>query len=156
MIGENRSSVELPIRIGVFENQHPIPLLEVETLRPFGVGVILGDPEPAARVPRHGDRVLNVRLGSEDGDVKPVRKAKSRRRLAGPEWPAGRLLGISRNGKVIRGGQSVRQNHHQGDKSEARRHSLAHSLTRMPSLTRVSHRSGAQRLLRKSSIACWI
>ena len=43
------------------------------TLR-FGVGVTLRDPQPSARIGRHGDGLLHVRLGGEHRDVKAGRR----------------------------------------------------------------------------------
>ena len=75
-VGEDGSPVELAVAIGVFKDQDAVALGEVEPLGPLGVRVVLGDPEPAARVPGHRDRVSNVGLGGEDRDVEAVRDAK--------------------------------------------------------------------------------
>ncbi len=61
---EDRSPVETPVAIGVLEDQDAV--LAFALGRPFGIAVSLRDPEPAAIVDRHGDRLVNVRLAREE------------------------------------------------------------------------------------------
>ena len=71
LVGEHRATVETAVGVGVLEDQDAIAMAEVEPIRRVGIGVVLGDPEPAPTVPGHGDRVLHVRLGREDRDPEP-------------------------------------------------------------------------------------
>ncbi len=69
--------VEPAVAVGVFEDQDAVAEPEVELLGLLGVGVVLGDPEPPAAVPGHGDRVLDVGLGGEDRDVESLGDPKA-------------------------------------------------------------------------------
>ena len=76
VVGEDGALVEPAVAVGVLEDQDAVAEAEVELRGQLGVGVVLRDPEPPARVPGHGDRVLHVRLGGEDLDVEPRRHAE--------------------------------------------------------------------------------
>ena len=66
LVGENLARVESAVAILVFKDEDAIAQVEVELLCPLGVGVVLGDPQPPARIPRHGDGILHVGFGGED------------------------------------------------------------------------------------------
>ncbi len=66
VLGEDSAPVEPPIAVGVLEDQDAVAKAEVELLSLVGIGEVLGDPEPPARVPGHRDRVAHVRLGREE------------------------------------------------------------------------------------------
>ena len=102
-----RSSVEPAVAVGIFEDQHAVAQREVEVLRSVGVRVVLGDPEPPARVPGHGDGVLDVGLGGEDRDAEPRRHTKPCRSIASGHGRRGSRLGISRSGRIIRDSQAA-------------------------------------------------
>jgi len=60
----------------VFEDKDTISQVLIETLGFFGVGVILGNPKAAARVPGHRDGVLHIGFGSENRGLKTGWKRK--------------------------------------------------------------------------------
>ena len=62
-LGEHRALVELAVAVGVFEDQDAVAALALR--RADRILVRLGDPQPAAVVDRHRDRLLHVRLGGE-------------------------------------------------------------------------------------------
>ena len=66
LVREHGSLIELPVVVGVLEDDDPVAEVEVEALLAVGVGVVLGDPETAALVPTHRDRLTDVRLGGEE------------------------------------------------------------------------------------------
>ena len=101
LVPEDGALVEPAVVVGVFENDDAIAQAKIEVHLAFGVGVILGHPQPAARVGRHGDRILHVRLGGEDGRVKSGRQPEVSRHLdrRGKDVGAKRL-GVEGIGKV--------------------------------------------------------
>ena len=66
-VGKNFARVESAGAILVFKDENAIAQVQVELLRALGVGVVLGDPQTSARVPRHRDGVLHVGFRCEDG-----------------------------------------------------------------------------------------
>ena len=57
---------------------------------PVGIGMRLGDPEPAAVVEGHGDRLDHIRFAGEEGGVKAGRQRHLGRRLASGRWRVGK------------------------------------------------------------------
>ena len=68
-LGENFSQIEMAIIVLVFKDQDAVAEMEVKFFAALGVGVILCNPQPPARVPSHADGVLHVRLGGKDGGL---------------------------------------------------------------------------------------
>ena len=62
-VPENLSLVEYTVVVGVLQNDDAILELELEVRWPFSIGVALGHPQPAARVPCHVDGLLHHWLG---------------------------------------------------------------------------------------------
>ena len=58
--------------LAVLEDEDAVVALAVG--HPVGIGVRLDDPEPAAVVERHGDRLDHVRFAGEQGGVEAVRQ----------------------------------------------------------------------------------
>src|SRR5262249_13861461 len=75
LIPEDGTFIETPVVIGVLEDQHTVAVFNVPVaaMTAAGVGVALGDPEPAAIIDRHADWLLHVGLTGEQGDVKARR-----------------------------------------------------------------------------------
>ena len=102
VVGEHLARVEAAVAVLVFEDEDAVAQAEVELLAALGVGVVLGDPQPPARVPRHRDRVLHVRLGGEDGGFEAGRQPHLRRRLGSGHRPRLIRLRVVGNGKLGR------------------------------------------------------
>jgi hypothetical protein len=73
----------MTVTVFVFEDEDAVAQVEVEPLAALGVRVILGDPQAPARVPRHPDGVLHVRLSGEDGGFEAGREPHLRSRFGG-------------------------------------------------------------------------
>ncbi len=65
------------VAVGVVEDHDAVAPLRL----PVRVRLALGDPEPAAVVDRHPDRLANGRLGGEDGDGEAFGQAERRGRF---------------------------------------------------------------------------
>ena len=65
------------------------------------IRVVLGDPQPPACVPGHGDRVLNVGLGGENRDVKAVGNLEARGGLNRRHGSHGRFLGVAWRWEIV-------------------------------------------------------
>ena len=63
-LGEDLERVGPAVAVGVFADRDPVAPLAVA---PLDVGIVdaLGDPEPAAMVPGHADRLVDLGLGGE-------------------------------------------------------------------------------------------
>ena len=79
------------VAVGVFEDQNAVAALALRRTPRVFVG--LGDPQPAAVVDRHGDRLMHVRLAGEKRDLENPRAPSSPRRLS---RATGRRTGIDR------------------------------------------------------------
>ena len=66
VLDEDRAPVERAVAVGVLEDQDAIAALAFG--RAHGIGVRLGDPQPAAVVERERDRLDDVRLGRGERD----------------------------------------------------------------------------------------
>ena len=66
LVREDGTLIELPVVVGVLEDDDPVAEVEVETLLAVGVGIVLGDPQTAALVPAHRDRLTDIGLGGEE------------------------------------------------------------------------------------------
>jgi hypothetical protein len=117
LVGEDRPTIGLPVLVRVLEDEHPIAEAEVEPIGLIGVRIVLGDPEPAAAVPGHGDRVLDVGLGGEDADAEPLRRPEAGGGLRRRQRPRGRRLGISRSREIVGRGPG----RHEGTKQRRER-----------------------------------
>jgi len=72
-VGEDFARVEPPITVLVFRKMRMrFAQVGFELLPAFSVSVILGDPQSAARVPRHRNGVLHIRLAAKTLALKPV------------------------------------------------------------------------------------
>ena len=68
-VPEDLALVEMAVAVGVLEDQDPVLALGLGP--PVGVGVVLGDPEPASGVDRERDRLADVGLAREERDLEP-------------------------------------------------------------------------------------
>jgi len=66
-VPKNLPLVEVPIAVGVFEDQHTVFGL----LLPVRVRIALHDPQAAAIVERKGDRLHHVRLAGKQRGLEP-------------------------------------------------------------------------------------
>ena len=60
---KDRAFVELIIAIGILKNENPVASIFV--FYTSGIGIRLGDPESAAIIKGHSDRLLNIRFAGE-------------------------------------------------------------------------------------------
>ena len=106
IVAEHRPPVGPAVAVAVREYDHAVaePLLELD--RPPVVGEVLRDPQPAAGVPGHGDRIGDLGLGCEEADLEAVDGGEAgcgggrRHGLCG-----GVLLAVERLGKLPRRGR---------------------------------------------------
>ena len=66
-LGEDFAVIKLSVTVGVAEDQHAVPQRKIEPAAGFGVGVILGYPEPTPRIPGHRDWIAHLWLGGHHG-----------------------------------------------------------------------------------------
>ena len=81
LVPEHLVPVGAAVVVGVFEDDDPVALRQVEVQGPLGIGVILGHPEPAPRIGRERDRLPHVGLRREQRHLEPLRRREARRRL---------------------------------------------------------------------------
>ena len=99
--GEYRSLVRFAVAVGIFQHDDPILLRRVEVHFAFGIGVALGDPQPSALVGRNRDRLLHVRLVSEQLDAKPFRHLHLGQRFLRSQQRRRDLLRVLRSGNLV-------------------------------------------------------
>ena len=126
VLGEDGAFVEPAVAVGVVEDQHAVAEPEVELRGQLGISEVLRDPQPPARIPGHGDGVLDIRLGREDPDVEPRRDAEAGRGLVGRQSPGRRGLGIGRAGDGHAGGMD--QECCRGEGNQAEDYSMSHGV----------------------------
>jgi hypothetical protein len=76
--------VEAALAGGILEDENAIVALGrliAVGLLPVGRAVTLGNPQPAALVPAHADRLMHIRLPGEQGDVEAIGDRKALGRL---------------------------------------------------------------------------
>ena len=66
LVREHGTLVELPVVVGVLEDDDPVAEVEVKALLAVGVRIVLGDPQTAALVPAHRDGLTDVRFSGEE------------------------------------------------------------------------------------------
>ncbi len=76
VVGKDRPFVEPAIVIRVFQNQHAITQAQVKFEIAIGVSVVLGNPQPAARIPGHGNRILDIRFCGKHIHLEAVGNSK--------------------------------------------------------------------------------
>ena len=69
VIGEDLAGVGLAVVVGIVEDDEAVAEGEVESFSFFGVGEVFGNPHAAFVIPGHGDGVLDLGLGGEDGGL---------------------------------------------------------------------------------------
>ena len=74
LIPKHRAPVKMPRMLRIFENNNAIMELQVKIQLLFRIGKILGNPQPTARVGRHGDGLLNVGLRRKHGGLESRRE----------------------------------------------------------------------------------
>ena len=72
LVREDGAFVELPVVVGVLEDQDAVAQVEVEALLAVGIGIVLGDPQAAAFVPAHRDGLTNIRFGGKERGVESL------------------------------------------------------------------------------------
>ena len=95
------SFIENTIMIGILKNDDAILELKFEIRFALGVRVTLGDPQPAACVPRHVDRLLYHRLGGGELHAEAFRHRHCLQCLGRRQEWRGDLLGVKRLGGFI-------------------------------------------------------
>ena len=76
LVREDGPLIELPVVVGVLEDDDPVAEVEVEALLAVGVGIVLGDPQAAALVPAHRDRLTDIRFGGEERGLEAFREVQ--------------------------------------------------------------------------------
>ncbi len=72
LVPEDGTLVKGAVAVGILENEDAVLSLAVG--RPLGIGEALGHPEPAAVVEGQGNRLADLRLAGEEGDVEAWRR----------------------------------------------------------------------------------
>ena len=102
VVEKHLSLVGRAVAVAVGEDEHAVAEPGVHLDWPFGVGVVLSDPEPAAGIPGHGDRVLHVGFGGEHADTKPRRHVHRCGGLRGWQRHGGRVFfAVERRRKAL-------------------------------------------------------
>ena len=96
LVREDSPLVELPVVVGVLEDDDPVAEVQVVALLAVGVGIVLGDPEAAALVPAHGDRLTHVRFGSEERGLEALGEMQLGQRVGRLEQRNGLRLVVMR------------------------------------------------------------
>ena len=96
LVREDGPLVELPVVVGVLKDDDPVAQAEVEALLAVGIGVVLGDPQAAAFVPAHRDRLTHVRFGGEERGLEAVREMELGQGIGRLEDRDGLLLVVMR------------------------------------------------------------
>ena len=70
-LGKDRELVGAAVGVGVFADRDPVAALAIP---PLGIGIIraLGDPQPAAMVPVHAERLVDLGLGGKEPRLKAL------------------------------------------------------------------------------------
>ena len=100
-VGKDRPLVHAAVGVIVFQYQNAIAETEIKPLGGFGVGIILGDPESAAGVPCHGDRVPHVGLGGKNVDPETLGNTPAGRGIRRRQRSRRRTLRIRRFREVV-------------------------------------------------------
>jgi hypothetical protein len=89
----------MTVAVAVFKDNDAVAQAQVEFHAALGVGVVLGNPEPAPRIPSQTDGILDVGLGGKKCSLKPRRQLDRRRRRCGGQ---GRRAEVHRCARVGR------------------------------------------------------
>ena len=98
LIGEDGALVEMAVVIRVFEDHDAVALREIEAHLGLAVGVVFRHPQPPARIRRHRDGLLHVRLAGEKGDLETGRRFDRGERVRRGHRVAG--LRVHRRGEI--------------------------------------------------------
>ena len=109
------------VAVGVLEDQDAIAQVGVEVDRGLGVGVVLGDPEPAAGVGGHRDRLADLGLGGEEGGAEALGQPHPGERLGGRRRAGAGVLGVVGLGEVL-GDRRCREHRQQGEQQRSDAH----------------------------------
>ena len=105
-VGENFARVGAAIVVFVLKDEHAVAMREIEAHLVLGISKILRHPHAPARVPRHGDGILHLRLGSEDIHTKAGRHFHLRGGLLGGHERLAEIgFRIAQGREVIRRGE---------------------------------------------------
>ena len=74
LVREDGPLIEFAVMVGILEDDDPVAQAEVEALLAVRVGIVLGNPEAAAFIPAHRDRLTDVRLGGEERGLETRRE----------------------------------------------------------------------------------
>ena len=74
LVREDGPLIEFAVMVGILEDDDPVAQAEVEALLAVRVGIVLGNPEAAAFIPAHRDRLTDVRLGGKERGLKTCRE----------------------------------------------------------------------------------
>ena len=81
LVREDGAFVELPVVVGVLEDQDAVAQVEVEALFAVGIGIVLGDPQSSAFVPAHRDGLTDIRFGGEERGLEALGEVQLRQRI---------------------------------------------------------------------------
>ena len=81
LVPEDGAFVEVAVVVRILKQHDAVVQVRRETGLLVGVGIILGHPEPAARVEGHRDRLLHLGLGGKQGHLETRRHFEGRHRL---------------------------------------------------------------------------
>ena len=99
--GKDRSLVRFPVAVRILKNHDAIALIGIEIQFAFGIGVVLGDPQPTALIGRDRDGLLHVRFVSEQLDAKTFRHFHLCQRFLRSQQRCRDLLRVLRCGNVV-------------------------------------------------------
>ena len=74
LVREDGPLIEFAVMVSILEDDDPVAQAEVEALLAVRVGIVLGNPEAAAFIPAHRDRLTDVRLGGEERGLETRRE----------------------------------------------------------------------------------
>ena len=96
LVREHGPLVELPVMVSVLEDDDPVSEVEIEALLAVGVRIVLGDPQAAAFVPAHRDRLTDIRFGGEERGLEALGEMELGQRIGRLEDRDGLLLVVVR------------------------------------------------------------
>ena len=102
VVAKDLSLVGPAVAIAVGQDQHAVAQSQIELRRPLRVGIALGDPQPAAAIPRHRHGILHVRLRGKHLCAKALGQAKSSGcSLRAQRQAIGIIAGIERRRELL-------------------------------------------------------
>jgi hypothetical protein len=103
VVGEDPPLAVTTVTPTVGQDDDAIAKPQIEFQGPLGVGVVFRDPQPAACIPHHRDRILDLRFAGEQRGLETGRQLQGRERFSRRQGWAGevrRRAGVGRRGKV--------------------------------------------------------